>query len=211
MPESFIFLEALRIFDIKLFDTDFYELIIRLSLNLMVAYSIIHFVYKPTRRDSEYVFTFMMFSPLIFFICALFSKVELSIGFAFGLFAVFSVLRYRTTTIQVKEMTYLFIVMAIAVINALATKKVSYTELLFTNFFILFAAYIFERYSANKGLHMTTVQYEIIENIKPANEELLIKDLKEKLGKDVIRYEIVEVDYLKDTARIRIFYKEFLQ
>ncbi|MCB0510727.1 MAG: DUF4956 domain-containing protein, partial [Bacteroidetes bacterium] len=173
MIDLTIFLDAIKIFGIKLFDTDFYELLIRLALNISVAYSIIYFIYQPTRRDSEYLFTFMIFNPLIFFVCHLFSKVDLSIGFAFGLFAVFSILRYRTTTIQVKEMTYMFIVIAVAVINALATKKVSYTELLFTNAFIIGITYYLERYAMNSGMNMQLVRYDIIENMKPENESLL--------------------------------------
>lgn len=201
-----ILLDSARIFDIKLFDTDFFELLLRLALNLVVAYSIIHFVYQPTRKDSEYLFTFMIFNPLIFFVCHLFSKVDLSIGFAFGLFAVFSILRYRTTQIQVKEMTYMFIVISVAVINALATKKVSYTELLFTNFFIIFITYLLEKYTSNSGVNMQIIRYEIIENIKPENEALLLEDLKRRIGKEVIRYEIIEADYIRDSARLRVFH-----
>ncbi len=202
-----ILLDSARIFDIKLFDTDFFELLLRLALNLVVAYSIIHFVYQPTRKDSEYLFTFMIFNPLIFFVCHLFSKVDLSIGFAFGLFAVFSILRYRTTQIQVKEMTYMFIVISVAVINALATKKVSYTELLFTNFFIIFITYLLEKYTSNSGVNMQIIRYEIIENIKPENEALLLEDLKRRIGKEVIRYEIIEADYIRDSARLRVFHE----
>ncbi len=202
-----ILLDSARIFDIKLFDTDFFELLLLLALNLVVAYSIIHFVYQPTRKDSEYLFTFMVFNPLIFFVCHLFSKVDLSIGFAFGLFAVFSILRYRTTQIQVKEMTYMFIVISVAVINALATKKVSYTELLFTNFFIIFITYLLEKYTSNSGVNMQIIRYEIIENIKPENEALLLEDLKRRIGKEVIRYEIIEADYIRDSARLRVFHE----
>ncbi len=202
-----ILLDSARIFDIKLFDTDFFELLLRLALNLVVAYSIIHFVYQPTRKDSEYLFTFMIFNPLIFFVCHLFSKVDLSIGFAFGLFAVFSILRYRTTQIQVKEMTYMFIIISVAVINALATKKVSYVELLFTNAFIIFISYWLEKYTSNSGVNMQIIRYEIIENIKPENEALLLEDLKRRIGKEVIRYEIIEADYIRDSARLRVFHE----
>lgn len=208
MTELSILLDAFKIFGIKLFDTDFYELLVRLILNLAVAYSIIHFVYQPTRKNSEYIFTFMVFNPLIFFICHLFSKVDLSIGFAFGLFAVFSILRYRTTQIQVKEMTYMFIVIAVAVINALATKKVSYAELMFTNFFIIFITYVLERYASSGAVNMQVIRYEIIENIKPENEALLLKDLEERIGKKVTRFEIIEADYIRDSAKLRVFHEQ---
>ena len=207
MLELSILLDAIKIFDIKLFDKDFYELLLRLILNITVAYSIIHYIYQPTRKDSEYMFTFMVFNPLIFFICHLFSKVDLSIGFAFGLFAVFSILRYRTTQIQVKEMTYMFIVISVAVINALATKKVSYTELMFTNAFIILITYLLEKYTSGSGVNMQVIKYEIIENIKPENHGLLIADLEERIGKKVIRFEIIEADYIRDSARLRVFHE----
>lgn len=202
---DFILLEMPRFFDIKLFDVDFYQMLFRLCIDLVVLCSIIYFIYQPTRKDSEYIFTFMIFNPLIFFICHLFSKVDLSIGFAFGLFAVFSILRYRTTTIQVKEMTYMFIVIALAVINALATKKVSYVELGFTNLFIVAITFLLERYT-KQGVNMQMIRYEIIENIKPENKELLVADLAKRIGKEIVRYEIIEVDYIRDTALIRVFF-----
>jgi hypothetical protein len=206
MLDLTIFLDVTKIFGIKLFDPDFYELIIRLGLNLLVAYSIIHFIYQPTRKDSEYLFTFMVFNPLIFFVCHLFSKVDLSIGFAFGLFAVFSILKYRTTQIQVKEMTYMFIVISVAVINALATKKVSYAELLFTNFFIIAITYILEKVTSENGMNMVIIRYEIIENIKPENHNLLVEDLRKRIGKEIIRFEIIETDYIRDSAKLRVFH-----
>ncbi len=199
--------KPMRFFGIKIYDSDFIELVLRLGLNLLTAYVVIWLMYQPTRKNSEYLFTYLVMSPLVFFICHLFASTELSIGFAFGLFAVFSILRYRTTTIPVKEMTYMFIVISIAVINAISTKKVSYIELMFTNVFIVFITFTLERV-LNKGGILTQIMiYENIDNIQPGNEHLLRADLEKRTGKEVIRYEILESDYLKDTARIRIFFK----
>lgn len=206
MIDLTILLDAIKIFGIKLFDADIYELMLRLALNIIVAYSIIHFIYQPTRKDSDYLFTFMILNPLIFFVCKLFSNVNLDIGFAFGLFAVFSILRYRTAQIQVKEMTYMFIVITIAVINALASKKISYAELMFTNAFIVLITYLMERYASNGSLSMQIIRYDVIENIKPENKELLLADLKKRIGKEVIRYEIIETDYIRDSAKLRVFH-----
>lgn len=199
--------EPFRIFGIKLFDPDFYELILRLGLNLLVTYMIVWKIYQPTRKDSEYVFTYMVFSPIIFFICHLFMNADIDIGFAFGLFAIFSILRYRTTTIQVKEISYMFIVIAIAVLNALATKKVSYAELLFTNFFILGLVYMLERYWSSNANNVQTIYYEQIDHIKPSNEALLLANLEERTGKKIARYEIVESDFMRDMAKIRVYFK----
>ncbi|MDE0771332.1 MAG: DUF4956 domain-containing protein [Salibacteraceae bacterium] len=200
--------ESLRLFGIKLFNEDLYELLFRLAINLLFSYTIILKVYKATRRDSEYLFSYLVFSPMVFFICHLFASTKLSIGFAFGLFAVFSILRYRTTTIPVKEMTYMFVIIGLSVLNAISTKKVSYAELVFTNFFVLGLMYLLERYILTSGIEIQTVNYEKIENIKPQNESILIADLEERTGKLIDKVELLEADYLKDSARIRVYFKK---
>ena len=200
--------ESLRLFGIKLFNDDLYELLFRLAINLLFSYTIILKVYKATRRDSEYLFSYLVFSPMVFFICHLFASTKLSIGFAFGLFAVFSILRYRTTTIPVKEMTYMFVIIGLSVLNAISTKKVSYAELIFTNFFVLGLIYLLERYILTSGIEIQTVNYEKIENIKPQNESILIADLEERTGRLIDKVELLEADYLKDSARIRVYFKK---
>lgn len=200
--------ESLRLFGIKLFNDDLYELLFRLAINLLFSYTIILKVYKATRRDSEYLFSYLVFSPMVFFICHLFASTKLSIGFAFGLFAVFSILRYRTTTIPVKEMTYMFVIIGLSVLNAISTKKVSYAELIFTNFFVLGLMYLLERYILTSGIEIQTVNYEKIENIKPQNESILIADLEERTGRLIDKVELLEADYLKDSARIRVYFKK---
>mgnify|MGYP000566081403 CR=1 FL=1 len=200
--------EPLRLFGIKLFNEDLFELLFRLGLNLVISYTIILKVYKATRKDSEYLFSYLVFSPMVFFICHLFASTKLSIGFAFGLFAVFSILRYRTTTIPVKEMTYMFVIIGVSVINAISTKKVSYVELMFTNLFVLGLMYILERYILNSGIEIQTIMYERIENIKPQNEPILIADLEERTGRPIEKVELLEADYLKDAARIRVYFKK---
>lgn len=197
-----------RYFGIKLYDSDFWELLFRLGLDLMVTFVIIQLIYRPSsRRENDYQFTYYVFAPLIFFVCHLFSKVDLSIGFAFGLFAVFSILRYRTTTIQVKEMTYMFVVIAVAVINALATKKVSYIELFFTNAFVVLLMYLLERFFHTSSALDCIILYEKVENLARDKHDVLIKDLEQRLDREVFKYDILEADYLRDSARLRVYYK----
>lgn len=192
---------------IEIWDNDFWKLLFRLSLNTLVTYFIIWNIYSPTRKDREYVFTFMVLSPLIFFVINLFLNKNLDVGFAFGLFAIFSILRYRTTQVPVKEMTYMFIVIALAVINAMVTKKVSYAELLFTNAFIIFIIYLLEKQWGLGENTFQTIMYEKIENIKPENEEELLKDLTERTGREIDRYEIVSSDFMRDMAKLRVYFK----
>lgn len=198
--------EPLKIFGIKVYDPDFWELVLRLSLNTIVTYTIIWFIYSPTRKDREFIFTFMVLSPIMFFIINLFLNKNLDVGFAFGLFAIFSILRYRTTQIPVKEITYMFIVIALAVINAMATKKVSYAELLFTNAFIMFIIFMLERQWNLGDNSYQTIYYEKIENIKPENKDLLLKDLEDRTGRKVERYEIVSSDFMRDMAKLRVYF-----
>ena len=200
--------EAARFLGVKLFDEDFWPLLIRFSFDFLVLIIIVRFLYYRKPGDRDYAFTFLIFNQLIFFVCYLMSSVKLEIGFAFGLFAVFSILRYRTLTIPIKEMTYLFAVITIAVINSMATKKVSYTELLFTNFSIIALLGYLEYAWYNNALKSTEVQYEVIENIKPEKLPDLLADLRTRTGLPIERVEVVRTDFLRDTARLKIFYRD---
>ncbi|MFT4645551.1 MAG: hypothetical protein ACI8ZX_001968 [Planctomycetota bacterium] len=204
---TFLKISNWELFGIEVYDKDFWELLFRLGLNTLVTYFIILKIYSPTRKDREYVFTFMVLSPIIFFVINLFLNKNLNVGFAFGLFAIFSILRYRTAQVPVKEMTYMFVVISLAVINAMVTKKVSYSELFFTNFFILGIIYVLER-QWNLGENtFQTIYYEKIENIKPENEAALLSDLSERTGREIDRYEIVSSDFMRDMAKLRVYFK----
>ena len=143
-----------------------------------------------------------------FILCVLLDSVKLQLGFALGLFAIFGIIRYRTDPIAIKEMTYLFLVIGISVINALANKKISYAELVFANFLIVFVTFGMERIWLLRHESRRNITYEKIELIKPENKEALLKDLKERTGLNIVRYEIRRIDFLKDIANIRIFYYE---
>ncbi|MCB0483363.1 MAG: DUF4956 domain-containing protein [Flavobacteriales bacterium] len=197
-----------KLFGIKYYDVDFLELLVRLAINTVVSYTIILYIFRSTRRDSEYIFTYLVFSPVVFFICHLFSAAKLSIGFAFGLFAVFSILRYRTTTIPVKEMTYMFIIIAVSVINAISTKKVSHAELMFTNAFLVALTFFLERFLMNSGIETQIIMYENIVDVRVGNEAAVIAELTRRTGLDILRYEVIEADYMSDAARLRVYYRQ---
>jgi len=184
------------------------NLIIRFGFNLSIAFIIIKLIYKRNHSNNlDFVFTYFMFNSLIFFFAFLLSNITINMGFAFGLFAVFAILRYRTDPIPIKEMTYLFIVITIGVINALSGAKVSYAELLFTNIALVGLTYILETYWQNNTLILRTVEYEIIENIKPENHEKLRLDLEDRIGMPIIKFEIHRINFLRDTVRISIYCK----
>ncbi len=197
-----------RFLGIKFFDEDFWPLLIRFSFNFIVLIIMVRYLYYRKPGDRDFAFTFLIFNPLIFFVCYLMSSVKLELGFAFGLFAVFSVLRYRTLTIPIKEMTYLFAVITIAVINALTTRKVSYTELLFTNFSVIGLLAYLEYAWYSHALKTSEVQYEIIENIKPGRHDILLEDLRTRTGLPIERFEIIRTDFLRDTVRLKVYYRD---
>jgi len=185
------------------------NLIIRFGFNLSIAFIIIKLIYKRNHSNNlDFVFTYFMFNSLIFFFAFLLGKITINIGFAFGLFAVFAILRYRTDPIPIKEMTYLFIVITIGVINALSGAEVSYAALLFTNTTLVGLTYILETYWGHNTLILRTVEYEIIENIKPENHEKLLLDLEDRTGLSIKHLEIGRINFLRDTVQIRIYSKD---
>ena len=184
------------------------NLIIRFGFNLSIAFIIIKLIYHRNHTNNDFVFTYFMFNSLIFFFAFLLGKITINIGFAFGMFAVFAILRYRTNPIPIKEMTYLFIVITIGVINALSNSEVSYAALLFTNIALVSLTYCLEKYWQKNLLTRITIEYEKIENIKPENRDTLLADLKERTGLNIQSFEFRRMNFLRDTARIRIYYKE---
>ena len=187
---------------------EFFNLIFRFGFNLSIAFIIIKLIYYRDHNNNDFVFTYFMFNSLIFFFASILGGMTVNIGFAFGLFAVFAILRYRTDPIPIKEMTYLFIVITVGVINALSSSEVSYAELLFTNIALVGLTYFLETYWQNNLLVPRTVEYEIIENIKPENHEKLLLDLEDRTGLSIKHFEIGRVNFLRDTVQIRIYSKD---
>jgi len=184
------------------------NLIIRFGFNLSVAFIIIKLIYQRDHSNNDFVFTYFMFNSLIFFFASILGSITINMGFAFGLFAVFAILRYRTDPIPIKEMTYLFIVITIGVINALSGDEVSFAALLFTNTALVGLTYFLEKYWQKNLLASITIDYDKIENVKPENHEALLADLKERTGLNIQDFKFFKMDFLRDTARIRIYYKE---
>jgi len=184
------------------------NLIIRFGFNLSVAFIIIKLIYQRDHNNNDFVFTYFMFNSLIFFFASILGSITINMGFAFGLFAVFAILRYRTDPIPIKEMTYLFIVITIGVINALSGDEVSFSALLFTNTALVGLTYFLEKYWQNNLLASMNIDYEKIENVKPENHEALLTDLKERTGLNIQDFQFSRMNFLRDTVRIKIYYKE---
>jgi len=187
---------------------DFWKLITKGIFNLFIILIIVRYIYYPVTRNKDYLFTYLLISLTVFLLCVLLDSVKLQLGFALGLFAIFGIIRYRTDPIPIKEMTYLFLVIGISVVNALANKKISHAELVFANLLLVFVTFGMERIWLLRHESRRNIIYEKIEFIKPENKEELLADLKERTGLNIVRYEIRRIDFLKDIANIRIFYYE---
>ena len=200
--------EPARFFGIKLMNTsDLMELVARFLFNTLVVFALVRYLYYPVAKRKEYFFTYMLVSTIVFLVSfSLINVDRLTVGIALGLFALFGILRFRTRQIPIKEMTYLFLVIGISVINAMVTKKTSYIELLFINTMVLLVAWIGEKYWMQSNENSKNVVYEKIELVKPENRIKLIEDLENRTGLKIYRIEIGRINFLRDTARIRIFY-----
>jgi len=200
-------INGMRVFDIELIDIEaFTELVVRYVFNLTVIFVIVKFGYSRLSNNKDYFFTFFAINTLIFFVCFLFSNVKLSIGFAFGLFAIFSILRYRTITIPIKEMTFLFSAITIAVINAMSTSKVSFAELLFTNIIIITFILILSKLWLQTKEPSVTILYEKVENIKPTNRTELFTDLENILGVEITQVKILKVNTKSQLVTLKVYY-----
>jgi len=201
--------QAIRFLGLKLINQqDFLQLITRFFFNFLITIILIRFLYYPHSKRKDFFFIYMVFSTVVFLLCFMLGKVSVQLGFALGLFAIFGILRYRTDTIPIKEMTYLFLMVGISVINSLSDKSVSWTELVFANIMIVIITWYLERIWMQKKEGFMDIRYEKIELIQPSRHPELLEDLKKRTGLNVYRFTIDRINFLRDTARIRIFYRE---
>lgn len=180
--------------------------LVRLLIDLVTMLILVRLVYHTIYKKKDFFFTFFLFNLIIYVLTYMLNKVEMSFGAAFGLFAVFSLLRYRTENISPKDMTYLFVVIAIGLINSVS--KGTYLEIALLNLFIIAFVYALDGNLLIKNEMVQIVQYENIQNIKPSNHGLLIEDLKNRTGLAIHKIEVEAIDFLKDTARIKVYYYE---
>ncbi len=186
-------------------NTDLLSLALGASLNLVVALVITRGIYAVRTPDRNYVFSFLAFNSLIYFVLAMLTSVELSIGVGFGLFAIFSVLRYRTEETPIREMTYLFVLIALPVINAVLTPNGAFGQLLLANGFVIVLLYVLEQGWGFTFQSRNRVTYERLDLIVPERRAELLADLRQRTGLPVQRVEIGRIDLLHDTAELTLF------
>lgn len=190
-----------------LFDAqDLWELILRFVFNFAVIWVLIHFFYYKKSRRMDYYFTFILISVSMFFLIYLLGSVKLKIGFALGVFAIFGIIRYRTESVPIREMTYLFTITAISVINALSV-QISYTQMFATSMVFLIVTWALESVRWKKHTNCKMILYDKIHLITPDKREALLADLTERTGLNITKIEIGHIDFLRDAAFIKVFYE----
>lgn len=195
-------------------NTELWNFLLRFGINLLMIYVLIRLVYYPRHKNKDFLFTFVLFNVVNFLICILLSAAKIKMGFAFGLFAIFSILRYRTVTVPVREMGYFFISVAVGLINALAVVKGNPFddisnfpyELMMANGIVLGLVLLLDRKSKLQHQNFKEINYERIDLIQPAKREEMITDLRNRTGLPINRVEIIKIDFLRDVATIHAFY-----
>ena len=182
------------------------HLLMRFAFNLIVTWVIARYCYYVKSQRRDYVLTFMLFGAAMFLLIFLMESVSIQIGMTLGLFAIFGVIRYRTETVPIREMTYLFIFICVAVINGLAL-NISYVELLVANFLLVALIMIVEGRRLLRHTSAKLVIYEKINLITPDKREEMIADLEERLGHKVNKVEVGHVDFLRDVAFVKVYYE----
>ena len=184
----------------------FYALAIRFGFNLIATFFVVVMLYAQNSKRKEFYFSYFAISIAVFMLCFLLESVKLELGFALGLFAIFGIIRYRTDAIPIKEMTYLFVIIAVSVVNALSKDFLGYLELTFVNILLVGALWILEQVLMLRQEDSLLIIYDNIENIAPAREPELLADLEKRTGRKIRRYQIDKVDLLRDVARITIYF-----
>lgn len=184
----------------------FVNFTISFLFNLLIAVIIIRLIYYPTTHNKYYVFSFLGFNTIIFFVLSFMSSIELGVGVGFGLFAIFSILRYRTDPIPVREMTYLFIITALPVMNSVGLDGQYWPHLVLANIAVVLILLVLEREWGFNYESSKHIIYEKVELIHPDRQAELTADLQERTGLKIKRISIGKVDFLRDIADLRIYY-----
>ncbi len=191
---------------INWFSEDLYSLIFKLLVNLVFLTIIIRFLYYPRTKRKDYLFTYYLIGTITFFLCFGLKKLDIDTGMGLGLFAIFGIIRYRTDAIEIKEMTYLFLIIGISVVNALASNQISISEVVVINLTVIALTFVLENLWLMKHETRKTINYERIDLITPDKHELMKADLEKRTGLVINRVEVGKIDFLNDTAQVRIFY-----
>jgi hypothetical protein len=191
---------------IQLFSEDAYILLLRLLVNMTFLTILIRYLYYPKTKRKDYLFTYYLIGTITFFLCFGLKKLDIDTGMGLGLFAIFGIIRYRTDAIEIKEMTYLFLIIGISVVNSLASNNISIAEMAIINITVVLLTFGLENLWLVKHETRKTINYERIDLIVPEKYDIMKADIEKRTGIAINRFEIGKIDFLTDTAQVRIFY-----
>ncbi len=184
----------------------FLSLVLRFFFNLIVAVIIVRYIYYRKTRRKDYLFTYLLINMIVFLLSLILSGVELKLGFAFGLFALFGILRYRTHPIPIKEMTYLFVVIGTSVLNSLSQQYIPWADLIFSNMAVIVVLWLLENAFLLSHESSKSITFEKIELVKEDRRAELIEDLRNRTGINIHRVEVESINFMRDTARIIVYF-----
>ena len=182
------------------------DLLFGFLFNLAIAVLIVRGIYYPLRHDKNDVFTFLAFNTVIFFVMTFLANAQLSVGVGFGLFAIFSVLRYRANAISTRDMTYLFILIALPVMNSVLMSERDWLSLAATNAAVIVVLFVLEQGWGFRYEGFKSVKYDRIDMLKPEKHSLLLEDLRRRTGLPLTRFEIGRINLVDDTVNLYVYY-----
>ena len=182
-----------------------FQLLIAFAINFVVAFIIMRCFYYPKSRRRDFCFTFVLMSISIFLLIYVLNGVSMKTGFALGLFAIFSIIRYRTESMPVREMTYLFVIIALSVVNAMLG-DIDWRIIAAANVLLIASIGGSEIFRGKHQINTKLVQYDRTDLIKANKKDELIADLKERTGLDITEVEVGHIDFLKDAAMLKVYY-----
>lgn len=200
-------MEELEFLDTPLIDVPSLSLMIfRFVLNMVFVFILIQFFYYRKSRRLDYYFTFILISISIFFLIYLLGSVKIKVGMALGLFAIFGIIRYRTETVPVREMTYLFVIISLSVINAIAL-NLSYAEIVATNIIYVASVWVVESFRGLRHVSSKLILYDRVDNIHPHQRQELLEDLTKRTGLKIIKVEVGAINFMQDTVMLKVYYE----
>ena len=200
-------MEDLTIFDVQLIDVpSLSQMFFRFILNSFFVFILIQFFYYRKSRRLDYYFTFILISISIFFLIYLLGSVKIKVGMALGLFAIFGIIRYRTETVPVREMTYLFVIISLSVINAIAL-NLSYAEIFATNIIYVVSIWIVESFRGLRHVSSKLILYDRVDNIQPHQRRELLEDLSKRTGLRIVKVEVGAINFMQDTVMLKVYYE----
>ena len=179
---------------------------IRTTINLIAVLILVGLIYYPKHRNKDFIFTFVLFNVINFMICFLLGSAKINMGFAFGLFAIFSIIKYRTIVVSINDMGYFFVCVALGMLNSLANSNDNFMVVIICNLVILTLTFLLDRLDFINNENVKEIIYDNVELIKPNVREELIADLKERTGLEIHKVEIISINYLKDIVLLKAFY-----